>query len=64
LNKADRLLRSAVKLRNSAGMLPQFDIGSVGHLRGAFLRRIVVDAFEVDSFDVMAVAGDQICAIV
>jgi len=45
-------------------MLPQFDIGSVGHLRGAFLRRIVVDAFEVDSFDVMAVASDQICAIV
>jgi predicted phage tail protein len=56
--------RFAVKLRNSAGVLPQLDITTVGHLLGAFLRRVVVDALEVDSFNVMAVTGDKIRAIV
>ena len=58
-----RLFRFAVKLRNSAGVLPQFDIASDRHLFGAFLGRIVVEAFEVDSLDVMAVRGDKIRSV-
>ncbi len=49
--------RFAVKLSNSAGVLPQLDITNVGHLLSAFLRRVVVDALEVDSFNLMAVTG-------
>jgi hypothetical protein len=52
--------RFDVKLSNSAGVLPQLDTSTVGHLLSAFLRRIVVDALEVDSSNVMAVTGDQI----
>jgi hypothetical protein len=56
--------RFAVELRNSSGVFPQLDVGAVGHLLSTPLRRVVVDAFEVDSFDVMAVTGDKIRAIV
>ena len=56
--------RFAVKLRNSAGVLPQLYIGTVGHLLSTFLRRVVVGAFEIDSPDVLPVAGDKIRAIV
>ena len=59
-----RSSRFAVKLCNSAGVFPQFDIGTVGHLLGALLRCVVVDAFEVDSSDVLAVTSDKIRAIV
>jgi len=52
--------RFAVKLRNSAGVLPQLDITTVGHLLSALLRRVVIDAREVDSFDVMALTGNKI----
>jgi hypothetical protein len=56
--------RSAVELCNSSGVLPQLDVSTIGHLLSTLLRRVVVDAFEVDSFDVMAVTGDKIRAIV
>jgi hypothetical protein len=56
--------RFAAKLCNSAGVLPQLDITNVGHLLSAFLCRVVVDALEVDSFNVMAVTGDKIGFIV
>jgi hypothetical protein len=36
----------------------------VGQLLSALLCRVVVDALEVDSFDVMAVSGDEIGFIV
>jgi hypothetical protein len=45
-------------------VLPQLDITNVGHLLSAFLRRVVVVALEVDSFNVMAVTGDKIRCIV
>jgi hypothetical protein len=54
----------AVKLGNSASVFPQFDIRTARHLLSAFLRRVVVDALEVDSFDMMPVRFDQIRAIV
>jgi hypothetical protein len=56
--------RFAVELRNSAGVFPQLDISTYGHLLSSFLRRVVVDALEVDSFYVMALTGDKIRAIV
>jgi hypothetical protein len=56
--------RFAAKLGNSAGVLPQLDITNVGHLLSAFLCRVVVDALEVDGFNVMAVTGDKIRFIV
>jgi hypothetical protein len=56
--------RFVVELRNSAGVLPQLDISTVGHLLSTFLRRVVIDALEVDSFNVMAVRGDKIRSIV
>ena len=56
--------RFVVELRNSAGVLPQLDISTVGHLLSTFLRRVVIDALEVDSFNVIAVRGDKIRSIV
>jgi hypothetical protein len=40
-------------------VLLQLDITNVGHLLSAFLCRVVVDALEVDSFNVIAVTGDK-----
>ena len=50
--------RFTVKLSNSAGVLPQLDMSTLGHLLRAFPCRVVVDALDIDSFNVMALTGD------
>jgi hypothetical protein len=54
----------AFKLRDPAVVLPKFDIMTVYHLPGAFFRRGVVVADEIDGFHEMAVTADKVSSIV
>jgi hypothetical protein len=54
----------AIEFRNPARMLPQLDVTTVDQLLGALFGRIVVNAVEVDSFNVMGGSCDKVRSIV
>jgi hypothetical protein len=43
---------------NSAAVLPKLDVTNVGHLLGAYLCLVIINALMVDSFNVMAGRGE------
>jgi hypothetical protein len=45
-------------------VLPKFDVVTVNHSLGAFLRSVVVNAVEIDGFNEIAVVANQVCSIV
>jgi hypothetical protein len=53
-----QLFRFATKLSNSAAVLPKLDVTNVGHLLGAYLCLVIINALMVDSFNVMAGRGE------
>jgi hypothetical protein len=59
-----RLFGPVFKPCNPAGVFPQLNIMTVGHLLGAFPCGVVVSAVEVDSFNGMAVTANEVCSIV
>ena len=63
-NRRERLFLLAGKPRNPAGVFPQFNAMTIGHLLGSFPCGVVVSAVEVDSFDGMAVTSNKVCSIV
>jgi hypothetical protein len=60
----NQLFGAAFELLDPAVVLPEFNVVTVDHLPGTFLRAVVIVADEIDGFHEMAVTADQICAII
>jgi hypothetical protein len=58
------LFSLAFKFCNPAGMLPKFDVVTVNHSLGAFLRSVVIIADEIDGLDDVAIPANQVSSIV
>jgi hypothetical protein len=61
---SQRLFSLAVKLCNSAGVMPKLNIVPINHFEGAFLCSFVIGAGEVDCFNQVAVTANKVRLIV
>jgi hypothetical protein len=58
------LFSLAFKFCNPAGMLPKFDVVTVNHSLGAFLRSFVIIAAEINRLNEVAISANQVSPIV
>jgi hypothetical protein len=58
------LFSLAFEFCNPADMLPKFDVVTIDHSLGAFLRSVVIIADEIDGLDDVAIPANQVSSIV